>query len=148
MGPKPLTTLVVHCSPMSIENRIVRSIRQRKGVVVLRSEVASLGSVAQVGRVLAKLVNDGRLVRVSKGVYAKTRVNKFTGKLAPAGTFENIAAETFRKLGIDVQPGQLAREYNAGLTTQIPMDGAVCTGKRRISRKIQVGARIVKYEKP
>ncbi|WP_153135318.1 DUF6088 family protein [Paraburkholderia agricolaris] len=133
---------------MSIENRIVRSIRQRKGVVVLRSEVASLGSVAQVGRVLAKLVNDGRLVRVSKGVYAKTRVNKFTGKLAPAGTFENIAAETFRKLGIDVQPGQLAREYNAGLTTQIPMDGAVCTGKRRISRKIQVGARIVKYEKP
>jgi len=132
---------------MSIENRIVRSIRRRKSVVVLRSEVASLGSIAQVGRVLAKLVADGKLVRVSKGVYAKTRINKFTGQLTPAATFESIAAETFRKLGIDVSPGQLAREYNAGKTTQIPMNGVVCTGKRRITRRVQVGTRIVKYEK-
>lgn len=106
-----------------------------------------MGSIAQVGRVLAKLVSDGMLVRVSKGVYAKTRVNKFTGKLAPAGTFESIAAETFRKLGIAVEPGKLARDYNAGLTTQIPMDGVVCTGKRRINRRIQVGTRIVTYER-
>src|SRR5882762_8523795 len=112
---------------MRLEDRIIRSIRQRKGVVVLRAEVAPMGSVAQVGRVLAELVSDGMLVRVSKGVYAKTRVNKFTGKLAPAATFESIAAETFRKLQIEVEPGQLAREYNAGLTTQIPVDGVVCT---------------------
>ncbi|MFL9906885.1 DUF6088 family protein [Paraburkholderia sp. RL17-337-BIB-A] len=129
-----------------IEDKLVRSIKQREGVVILRSEVASLGSAAQVGRVLAKLVGDGRLVRVSIGVYAKTRRNKFTGQLTPAATFEAIAAETFRKLGIDVAPGRLAREYNAGLTSQIPMDGVVCTGKRRISRKIQVGSRTVKYE--
>ncbi|MEZ2307255.1 MULTISPECIES: DUF6088 family protein [Paraburkholderia] len=132
---------------MRIEDKIVRSIRRRRGVVVLRSEVAPMGSAAQVGRVLAKLVGNGRLVRVSKGVYAKTRINKFTGQLTPAATFESIAAETFRKLGIDVSPGQLAREYNAGTTTQIPMDGAVSTGARRISRKIQVGSRTIKYEK-
>jgi hypothetical protein len=114
---------------------------------MLRSEIAPMGSVAQVGRVLAKLVADGRLVRVSKGVYAKTRRNKFTGQLTPAATFESIAAEAFRKLGIDVSPGQLARDYNAGKTTQIPMDGVVCTGARRISRKIRVGNRTVKYEK-
>jgi hypothetical protein len=132
---------------MRIEDKIVRSIRQRKGVVVLRSEVAPLGSKAQVGRVLAKLVAGGKLVRVSKGVYAKTRMNKFTGKLAPAGTFEAIAAEAFRKLGIDIKPGRAARDYNAGLTTQIPMDGAVSTGKRRIRRRVQVGTRVVMYEK-
>lgn len=129
-----------------IEDKLVRSIKQRKGVVILRSEVASIGSTAQVGRVLAKLVGKGVLVRVSKGVYAKTRINKFTGQLTPAATFESIAAETFRKLGIDVLPGQLAREYNAGKTTQIPMDGVVSTGARRISRKIQVGNRTVKFE--
>jgi len=132
---------------VKLEDRIVRSIKQRKGVVILRSEVAPLGSTAQVGRVLAKLVADGKLVRVSKGVFAKTRINKFTGKLAPAATFERIAAETFRKLNVCVQPGQLAREYNAGGTTQIPMDGVVSTGARRITRKIQVGGRTVKYEK-
>ncbi|WP_244135109.1 DUF6088 family protein [Burkholderia sp. BCC0322] len=130
-----------------IEDRLVLFIERGAGVVILRSEVAPLGSAAQVGRVLAKMVSDGRLVRVSKGVYAKTRVNKFTGRPAPAAPFENIAAEAFRKLGIDVQPGRLAREYNAGTTTQIPMDGVVRTGRRRIHRRIQVGSKTVKYEK-
>ncbi|NTX20248.1 DUF6088 family protein [Burkholderia cepacia] len=132
---------------MTLEDRIVRSIRRREGVVILRSEVAALGSTAQVGRVLAKLVANGALVRVSKGVFAKTRINKFTGKLAPAAPFESIAAEVFRKLGIEVRPGRLAREYNAGTTTQIPMDAVVNTGTRRIRRKIQVGSKTVKYEK-
>ncbi|AUT64871.1 DUF6088 family protein [Paraburkholderia terrae] len=132
---------------MKVEDRIVRSIAQRKGPVVLRSEVAPLGSSTQVGRVLSKLVDQGRLVRVSKGVFAKTRLNKFTGKPTPAGTFEVIAAETFRKLKVEVLPGKLTKEYNSGKTTQIPMDSVVSTGKRRISRKIQVGNREVKYEK-
>jgi hypothetical protein len=56
---------------MRIEDKLVRSLGRRNSVVVLRSEVAPLGSTAQVGRVLAKLVADGKLVRVSKGVYAK-----------------------------------------------------------------------------
>ncbi|RQQ21310.1 S-adenosylhomocysteine hydrolase [Burkholderia stagnalis] len=132
---------------MKLEDRVLLSIKQRKGVVVLRSDVASLGSPSQLGRVLARLVAAGTLVRVSKGVYVKTRVNKFTGRLSPAAPFEAIAAETFRRLGIAVMPGRLAREYNAGTTTQIPMDGVVCTGIRRIRRKIQVGSKEVKYEK-
>lgn len=93
------------------------------------------------------MVGDGRLVRVSLGVYAKTRVNKFTKALAPAAPFETIAAETFRPLGITVVPGCLAREYNAGATTQIPIGGVVSTGKRRIRRRIQVGSKTVQYEK-
>ncbi|WP_082874823.1 DUF6088 family protein [Burkholderia sp. MSMB1589WGS] len=132
---------------MTLEDRIVRSIRQRKSIVILCSEVAPFGSTAQVGRVLAKLVANGALVRVSKGVYAKTRVNKFTGKLSPAAPFETIAAEVFKKLNIEVQPGRLTREYNTGTTTQIPMNGVVSTGARRIRRKIQVGSKTVVYER-
>ena len=132
---------------MTLERTIFHTIKLHEGVVILRSDVTHLGSKTQVSRVLAKLVADGRLVRVSIGVYAKTRVNKFTGKLAPDATFESIAAETFRRLGIAVTPGRLAREYNAGTTTQIPMDGAVSTGARRITRKIRVGRKSVKYEK-
>ncbi|MBF3971711.1 DUF6088 family protein [Burkholderia pseudomallei] len=132
---------------MSLEDQFVRFIKQCAGVVILRSEFAPLGSTAQVGRVLAKMVSDGRLVRVSKGVYAKTRVNKWTGQLAPAAPFETIAAEVFKKLRIEVSPGRLARDYNSGATTQIPMNGTVCTGTRRIRRRIQVGSKAVKYEK-
>ncbi|MFG6728522.1 DUF6088 family protein [Burkholderia pseudomallei] len=132
---------------MKLEDRLVRYLAQCASVVILRSEVAHLGSPSQVGRALAKLVSEEKLLRVSLGVYAQTRVNKFTGTLMPAAPFETIAAEVFKKLGIAVEPGRLAREYNSGATTQVPVDGAVCTGKRRIRRKIKVGSKTVLYEK-
>ena len=131
---------------MNLEDRIIRSISLRKGTVVLRSELAPLGSAAQITRVLAQLLEKGKLVRVSKGVFAKTRINKFTGTLTVAGSLENIASETFRKLGIPVRPGRLIREYNERKTTQIPVELVADTGKRRISRKIEVAGRMVKYE--
>jgi di/tripeptidase len=133
---------------MKLESRVLRSIARRKSVVVLRAELAPLGSPAQLSRVLAKLVKAGALVRVSSGVYAKTRWNKFSGQLAPAAPFEAIAAEAFRKLGIKVDHGALAAEYNAGLSTQVPMLPIVSTGRRRISRKIQVGSKTLMYERP
>ncbi|MFM0617010.1 DUF6088 family protein [Paraburkholderia nemoris] len=125
----------------------MRSIQRRKSVVILRSELVGLASPSQLSRGLKKLVEAGKLVRISHGVYAKTRFNKFLGRPAPAGTLESIAAEAFRKLGIDVGPGTLAIEYNSGRTTQVPMLAVVDTGKRRISRKIQVGSRSVSYER-
>jgi predicted transcriptional regulator of viral defense system len=93
---------------MKLEARVARSIAKRKSIVVQRSELASFGSPAQLSRVLSALVRTGSLVRVSRGMYAKTRVNRFTGQLAPAATFEAIAAEIFRKLKIDVNHGKLA----------------------------------------
>lgn len=128
-------------------NKVMRSIRQRKGVVVLRSELSTLGSRSQLTQVLHTLVHGGQLVRVGHGVHAKTRPNRFTGTLMPAGSFESIAAEAFRKLGIDVGPGTLARDYNSGSSTQIPMVAVVTTGRRRITRRIQVGTKRVEYER-
>jgi hypothetical protein len=84
---------------------------------------------------------------VGHGIYAKTRKNRFTGELTPAAPFETIAAQAFRRLGIDVGHGRLAREYNEGKSTQVPVQPVVTTGKRRISRKIRVGSKIVLYER-
>jgi len=132
---------------MKLEDRISRSIAQRSGLVVLRSEFSRMGSDSQVGRVLARLVSEGRLVRVSKGAFAKARINKFTGLPTPAGTLESIAAELFRKLNVEIAPGRLVDDYNAEVSTQIPMLAMVTTGKRRISRKVTVGNRTIVYEK-
>lgn len=132
---------------MKLEDRVTRSIARRKGAVVLRSELSALGSPAQLSRVLSNLVKTKRLVRVGVGIYAKTRLNKFTRELAPATTFEQIAAEVFRKLEIDVAHGQLARQYNAGKTTQVPMLAVVDTGRRRITRRISLGSRFITYER-
>ncbi|MCG5078499.1 DUF6088 family protein [Paraburkholderia tagetis] len=132
---------------MKLEARVARSIRRRTGVVILRSELSKLGSQSQLTRVLATLVASGHLIRVGHGIYAKTRMNRFTGTLLPAAPFESIAAEAFSKLGIDVGPGTLARDYNSGRSTQIPMVAVVTTGRRRITRRIQVGTKRVVYER-
>ncbi|GJH12622.1 type IV toxin-antitoxin system AbiEi family antitoxin domain-containing protein [Caballeronia novacaledonica] len=131
---------------MTTLDRVARFLAH-SDVVILRAEVAHLGSGAQVGRVLARLVREKKLIRVSMGVYAKTRVNSFTGALTPAATFEEIAADTFRKLGVDVSVGRAAREYNSGKTTQVPVQPVVNTGRRRITRRIAVGSRAVIYER-
>ncbi|GFM66397.1 S-adenosylhomocysteine hydrolase [Pseudomonas cichorii] len=132
---------------MKLEDRMIRSIKQRESVVVLRSDFTKMGSESQVGRVLARFVESGILIRVSKGAFAKTRINKFTGKPTPAGTLEMIAAELFRKLGISVAPSSLVEEYNSGRSTQIPMGATVNTGSRRITRKVTVGNSTLNYEK-
>lgn len=132
---------------MKLEDRMNRSIKQRASVVVLRSDFAKMGSDSQVGRVLARFVEDGLLIRVSKGAFAKTRINKFTGQPTPAGTLEMIATELFRKLNISVQPSLLVSEYNSGKSTQIPIGAIVNTGRRRISRKVTVGNSTLTYEK-
>ncbi|WP_346730321.1 DUF6088 family protein [Caballeronia sp. dw_276] len=130
-----------------LEDRVMRSIRRRSGVVILRSELTKLGGRSQLTRVLATLVATRMLVRIGHGIYAKTKINKFTATLMPAATFESIAAEAFAKLGISVGFGMLAAEYNAGRSTQIPMVAVVTTGQRRITRKIQVGSKRVIYER-
>lgn len=133
---------------MRLEDRISRSIAQRKVAVVLRSDFVSMGSTAQVGRVLAHFVETGKLIRVSKGAFAKTktRINKFTGQPSPVGSLEAIAAELFRKLGIELMPSMIVAEYNSGKSTQVPPTNIANTGRRRISRKIIVGTRSIVYE--
>lgn len=136
----------ISTKPKKPEARIRRSIANRQGNVVLPSELKRFGSPDQVKRVLAKLVDEGILIRVSKGAYAKTRINRFTGKPSPVGTLESIASELFAKLKVETRPGKLIREYNQGRTTQVPAQTVVDTGKRRITRRIEVGGRVLAYE--
>ncbi|KXV15623.1 S-adenosylhomocysteine hydrolase [Caballeronia megalochromosomata] len=130
----------------TVEQRVLRSIRRRPGAVVLRSDLRRLGGKSQLTRVLAKLVTSRKLIRVGHGIYCKTRKNRFTGRLAPAATFEAIVSEVFERLEIDIGPGKLFREYNAGKSTQIPMQTTITTGARRIRRRLQIGTRTVAYE--
>lgn len=132
---------------MRLKDRVIRSLAKRTDLVVLRVDFAKFGSPSQVSRVLAEVVKEGRLIRVGQGIYAKTRVNQFTKQPSVNGTLEEVAAATFRKLKIAIEPSQAMLEYNAGRTTQMPMEYCINTKGRRISRRIEVGTQTVKYEK-
>ena len=131
---------------MRLQERMLRAIRRRTGAVILRRDLTALGSASQVTRALKELQTRGVLVRIGTGVYAKTRRSSATGAIIPAGTLETLGVEALRKLGVLVAPGKAAAAYNAGATTQIPGGFVVSTGRRRISRKILVGGRALKYE--
>ena len=116
------------------------------GTVILRRELAALGSSSQITRALKALQTSGAIMRIGTGVYAKTRRSSITGALIPAGSLETLSLEALRKLGVSVAPGKAAEAYIAGTTTQIPGTFVVRTD-RRITRKISVGGRSVIYER-
>lgn len=131
---------------MPLKQRMLRSIQRRPGNVVLRSELAPLGSSTQVSEALKKLQGEGVLVRIGTGIYAKTRRSSVTGSIVPAGSLETLATEALKKLNIAVSAGQAASAYNNRRTTQLPGAFVANTGNRRITRKIEVGGRALKYE--
>jgi hypothetical protein len=63
----------------------------------------------------------GRLVRIGKGLYAKARPNRITGKpmLAAPGGFDQAAKEALNRLGVQWEPASAEKAYQAG-RTQIP----------------------------
>lgn len=131
---------------MKLQERMLRSVKQRPGNVILRAEVSWMGSASQVTEALKALQTMGVLVRIGTGVYAKTRTSSVTGSHIPAGSLETLATEALNKLGVKVQAGCAATAYNANQTTQLPGSFVANTGRRRISRKIAVGGRALTYE--
>ena len=129
-----------------MRERLRRSIAARQGEVVLRRELRGLGSVSQVSRGLRQLVEDGKLVRIGMGVYAKATLSRLSGQPAPRQTLDVLAAETLDRLSIDWRQGKAQRLYNAGLTTQVPWRITFDTSPRRITRRLRVGKVVVEYE--
>lgn len=131
---------------MKLEERLLRSIKQRDSDVILRAELVKMGSSSQITEALKALQDKGVLVRIGTGVYARTRRSSITGALVPAGSLETLATEALRKMGVDVMASKAAMEYNARRTTQLPGAFVANTGRRKIRRKIAVGGRSVVYE--
>jgi predicted transcriptional regulator of viral defense system len=85
---------------MKLETRIRQSIIHRKDVVFSRSELSLLGSQSQVTFVLSKLVENGELLRVSRGVYAKAHL--MSGKVKTRAPADRVVRDTAKKLGIQL----------------------------------------------
>jgi hypothetical protein len=76
---------------------------------------------------LKQLIAEGRLVRIGTGVYAKAAPGPISGIPMARQPLGALAAETFDRLGI-------------------PWRTTFDTGRRRISRRLQIGKQVVNYE--
>ncbi|MDH6023821.1 hypothetical protein [Vibrio splendidus] len=92
---------------MKLETRIRQSIIHRKDAVFLRSDLALLGSQSQVTFVLSKLVDNGELLRISRGFYAKAHF--MGGEVKTCAPADQVVRDTVKKLGIQLY-GNAAKE--------------------------------------
>ena len=131
---------------MILENRIKISVGKRKDDVFLKRDFSAMGSEAQLTRALRQLVASGFIVRFGIGVYAKAKKSALTGKPIPVRPVAVLAPDALKKMGVAVFPSKLVQDYNAGRTTQLPVNEVVNTGRRRISRKLAFGKQKITYE--
>ena len=120
-----------------IETRIAR---KRTDDVFLPREFRDLGGEDQVLRVLRTLVRENRLVRLGYGVYGRAIVSRLSGDtiLYSQNGFLGAARQALTKLGVEWEPSDAEREYNAGRSTQIPVNPVVRV-KGRFSRRLRDG---------
>lgn len=131
---------------MKLEDRMENLIAQYQGFVVLRSDFRPLGvSESQVGRALRKLIERDVIQRISHGAYVKTRINRFTNEPTPAAPLETVARELFQRLNVEITSPPEVEEYNLGLSSQVPAGCAVVVKGRRITRKVTVAGRTIRY---
>lgn len=128
------------------KDKIARSISKQKSEVILRAELKGMGSASQIGRTLKHLIEEGKIIRLGHGIYAKARPSLISGRPTARVSLEELAQDALQRLGVTVKLGRAQAAYAAGKTTQIPVHTTFNTGNRRITRKISVGKSVVRYE--
>ena len=110
------------------------------------TDFARFGSEAQISRALRKLVDEGLIVKLGIGVYARAKRSVLSGKPIPVEPVEILAGEALMKMGVELLPSKEVERYNRGETSQVPAAMRLNTGNRRITRKLGFGKKTVQYE--
>jgi hypothetical protein len=124
----------------SLKFKVLERINTFPGNVVLRKEIADMGSPRQISRCLETLIEMGELVKIGYGVYAKSYRSKFINESIIKSGFDRACIEALTKLGIKWELGSAAQAYNAGLSTQVPVRLAVQL-KSRFRRQLNYNNR-------
>jgi len=101
-------------SKLSVKERMVRSIALRKGEVVMRDDFKTMGSASQVSRALKALIEDGKIIRLGYGTYAKSRAKQALRQTCGSCNTCRIRARSIAKLGVTVRLGRAQAEYASG----------------------------------
>jgi len=131
---------------ITLRDKLKSLLRQQTTDVFLASDFTMLGSRTQRGRALRELVTEGILVKLSTGLYARTKPSILTGNPIPVRPLEVLAPQALERLGVMTFPSKSVAAYNAGHTSQLPANVIINTGNRRITRKLGFGKQRVQYE--
>ena len=111
----------------------------------LRKDVKSLANARQVSRGLQALIEDGELVRLGLGIYAKARASKYLDCPVIKSGFTRACIEILERFGVSWEPSQAIKDYNEGRSQQVPARFEVRL-KSRFRRRIAYDNQALRIE--
>ena len=93
--------------------------RLPKGKIFTHDPFLEYGSRNTVDRTLSRLVSEGKIMRLARGVFVRPSTNRYVGKVVP--NVRNIVKVIAQRNGetVQVHGAEAARRF--GLTTQVPL---------------------------
>lgn len=125
--------------------KVSARIARKKDIVFVREDFEDLGGYDQIGRVLRRLVSAEKIIKIGYGLYAKAKKSSITGEVIPVAPLPILATCALERLGVEIAPSTLERDYKEGRTTQVPT-GRLIAVKGRINRKIGYDGGYISYE--
>lgn len=133
-------TMKTNTLPYKVAFRIKRS----KADVFIPSDFSDLSGYDQVLRVLRNMVRTRKLIKIGRGIYAKTWVAA-NGDVRPTKFIGDLARQALEKYGVETGNSSYWNAYNADTSTQIPT-GRVIAVSKRVRRKISYNGYSVSFE--
>ena len=113
-------------SPQTIDSRIVAAIRSRgRGAVFVPADFLEIGSRVAVDVVLHRLVRQGTIRRLARGVYDFPKEHPVLGPLSPSA--EDIARALAGRDRTRIQPAGAYAANALGLSEQVPAKAVFLT---------------------
>jgi hypothetical protein len=123
-------------SPQAIDSQIVAAIRKRgKGAVFVPADFLDIGSRDAVDVALHRLVRQGTIRRLARGVYDLPRHHAMLGLLAPSA--EEIARAIAGRDRTRIQPTGAYAANVLGLSEQVPAKAVFLTDGQ--ARTVKIG---------
>jgi len=116
------------------------ALKQPRGEPFATATLLKLGPRATVDQALSRLVREGALTRVRRGVYMRPRRSRLVGNVpADPGAVIRVIAES---TGETIAPAGATAAHQLGLTTQVVLSHVYRTSGR--SRDVRIGRTMVK----
>ncbi|AOY78744.1 MULTISPECIES: DUF6088 family protein [Moorena] len=126
-----------------IAKKILNRVRGhgRGGWVCTPKDFVDLGSRDAVDKALSRLVKQGFLRRVGRGLYDYPRTSNILKRPAPPN-IDAVVEALARRDGISIMPDGIVAAHQLGLTNAVPAQNSYITNGS--SRTLQVGGRTIK----
>lgn len=128
----------------SIEDKILTSLKKSgRGVAFSPARFAHYGSATAVQKAIERLTDDGKIIRVARGVYSYPKIDTELGLGIIYPTFDEIAACIANRDRTLIAPAGAYAVNKLGLSTQVPMNAVYITNGESRTIDIRNGRNIV-----